>query len=181
MAVPNPPTTPTRLHAHSDLVNVRWQRRRGLRGIHVVAVLSAIAAAATMLFMFNEYGHRDSPVQDMRLLIADVDLRIGSPELAAERGAARARHDIEAGTLKLLTVGPQPEPTAAERARADWLKERLGLVRASRSAEVTPQHTAYAEAYNRAVQAEIERKHGKEFAERLQRGESLAALRAALR
>jgi hypothetical protein len=163
----------------SDLVEVQWQRRRRVRPIHVVAVVSAVVAATAMLFMFNEYGPRDSPVQDYRLLVADVDLRIGTPGLAAERGAAKAKVDIEAGELKLLTVGPQPEPSAAEKARAKWLKQRLGLVWVSRSAEVTPLHTAYVEAYNRVVQAEIERKHGKDFAERLMRGDKLGDLRAA--
>lgn len=150
----------------TEFVAPKWQRRRGLRRIHVVAVLCSLAAAGVVLAMFNEFGILPAGSSDGdRQLVATVDLRLGTPALAAERGAAQARADIEAGTLKLQTVGPQPAKSAA--ARAERMKQRYGVELVHRSEKVTPEATAYADAYNRVMQAEIARRHGKEVAEGL--------------
>lgn len=150
----------------SEWVEPKWQRRRGVRRVHLVAVLCALAAAGGVLLMFNEFGILPTGSSNgERQLVATVDLRLGTPALAAERGAAQARADVEAGTLKLQTVGPKP--TKAAVARAERMKRRYGVEFVNKSEKVTPEATAYVEAYNRVMHAEIERRHGKEVADGL--------------
>lgn len=144
----------------------KWQRRRGVRRVHVVAALCALAAAGGVVAMFTAFGVLPTGASDgERLLIATVDLRLGTPALAAERGAALARHDLEAGELKLQTLGP--EPTKAEKARAQRMTQRYGIQWVHKGGEVTPEATAFADAYNRVMRAEIERRHGKAVADGL--------------
>lgn len=150
----------------TEWVAPKWQRRRGLRRVHLVAVLCAVLAAGGVLAMFNAFGILPTGAPDgERQLIATVDLRLGTPALAAERGAARARVDLEAGELKLQAVGPAP--SKAETARAARIQQRYGVVWAHWSEQVTPETTAYVQAYNRVMRAEIERRHGKAVAEGL--------------
>jgi hypothetical protein len=150
----------------SEFVEPKWQRKRGLRKIHLVAVLSAVLAAGVVVLMFNEFGVLESGPGGMeRQLIATVDLRLGTPALALERGQARARADVEAGVLKLQRVGPPP--SKAEIARAERMKQRYGVEWVTHSEKVTPLSTAFADAYNGVMRAEIERRHGKEVAEGL--------------
>ncbi|MFG6428686.1 hypothetical protein ACG00Y_02110 [Roseateles sp. LYH14W] len=149
----------------TEYVPPKWHRPRGIRRIHVVAVLFALAAVSVVLVMFVKFGIVHLDTSGDRLLVATVDLRLGTPELAAERGAAQARRDLEAGELKLQTVGP--DPTKGETARAERMKQRYGVTWVSKSKEVTPASTAFVEAYNRVMHAEIERKHGKVVADGL--------------
>ncbi|MGQ3052594.1 MAG: hypothetical protein ACT6S0_12485 [Roseateles sp.] len=149
----------------SEFVEPKWQQRRGIRKIHVVALLSAVVSAAAVVLMFNEFGVVQTPGGGERQLIATVDLRLGTPALALERGLARARADVEAGLLKLQRAGPPP--TKAETARAERMRQRYGVEWVSHSAEVTPLTTAYVDAYNGVMRAEIERRHGKVVADGL--------------
>ncbi len=149
----------------TEFVEPKWQRPRGVRRIHVVAVLFALAAVSVVLLMFVKFGIVHLDTSGDRLLVATVDLRLGTPALAAERGAAVARADIEAGELKLQTVGPQPGK--AETVRAERMKQRYGVTWVHKGTEVTPASTAFVEAYNRVMHAEIERKHGKAVADGL--------------
>jgi hypothetical protein len=149
----------------AEFVEPKWQRPRGIRRIHVVAVLFALAAVGVVLAMFVRFGIVHLDTSGDRLLVATVDLRLGTPALAAERGAVRARMDLEAGELKLQTVGPSP--TKAEKARAERMKQRYGVAWARYSEQVTPETSAYVEAYNRVMHAEIEKRHGKQVADGL--------------
>lgn len=150
----------------SDFVEPKWQRRRGVRRVHVVAVLIALAAAAGVLLLFSAYGIVDiGPARGERQLIATVDLRLGTPGLAADRGAALARQDLEAGLLKLQTLGPPPGKGAV--ARAERMTQRYGVGFAHYSEQRTPETEAFVAAYNRVMAAEIERRHGKDVAEGL--------------
>lgn len=150
----------------TEWVEPKWQRRRGIRRVHIVAVLCAVAAAGGVLAMFNAFGILPAGSSDGdRQLVATVDLRLGTPALAAERGAAQARRDVEAGELKLQTVGP--EPGKAEKARAERMTQRYGVVWVHKRGEATAETTAYAEAYNRVMHAEIERRHGNAVADGL--------------
>ncbi|KQW52268.1 MULTISPECIES: hypothetical protein [unclassified Roseateles] len=149
----------------SEFVEPKWQRRRGIRKIHVVAVLSAVVSAGAVVLMFNEFGVVQGPGGGERQLIATVDLRLGTPALAFERGQARARADLEAGLLKLQRVGPPP--SKAETARDARMKQRYGVEWVSRSDQATPLTPAFADGYNGVMRAEIERRHGKAVAEGL--------------
>ncbi|MFG6415339.1 hypothetical protein ACG02S_15685 [Roseateles sp. DC23W] len=149
----------------TEFVEPKWQRPRGIRRIHVVAVLCAFAAVGVVLAMFVRYGIVQIDTSGDRLLVATVDLRLGTPALAAERGAAQARFDIEAGELKVQSVGPKPGK--AELARAARMKQRYGVDSVNKSEQVTPETSAYVDAYNRVMRAEIERKHGKDVADGL--------------
>lgn len=150
----------------TEFVEPKWQRRRGLRKIHVVAALAAVAAAGLVLHMFSEFGVLDLGSDGgERQLVATVDLRLGTPGLSRERGEARARADVQAGELKLQRVGPAPGK--AEAARAERMKQRYGVTWVSHSEQVTPLTTAFAEGYNGVMRAEIERRHGKDVAEGL--------------
>lgn len=150
----------------SDFVEPKWQRKRGIRRIHVVAVLSAIVSAAAVVLMFNEFGVVDmGPGRMERQLVASVDLRLGTPALATERGRARARADIEAGLLRVQRVGPPP--SKAEAARAERMKRRYEVEWVTHSDKVTPLTTAFADAYNAVMREEIERRHGRQVADGL--------------
>jgi hypothetical protein len=150
----------------SEWVEPKWQRRRGVRKIHVLAVLSALSAAGVVLLMFTEFGIPESgPGGAERQLFATVDLRLGTPALSFERGQARARADVEAGLLRLQRVGPPP--SKAEAARAERMKKRYEVAWVSHSEQRTPLTLAYADAYNRVMHAEIERRHGKTVADGL--------------
>lgn len=150
----------------TEFVEPKWQRRRGIRRIHVLAVLCALAALGVVLTMFSKFGVVDLSSRDgERQLIGTVDLRLGTPALAAERAAAQARADIEAGILKLQTVGAKP--TKAEIARAQRMEQRYGVVFANKSEKVTPETQAFVDSYNRVMRDEIERRLGKDVAEGL--------------
>ena len=149
----------------TEFVEPKWQRPRGIRRIHVVAVLFAFAAVGVVLAMFVKFGIVHLDTSGDRLLVATVDLRLGTPALAAERGTVRARMDLEAGELKLQTVGSTP--TKAEKARAERMKQRYGVDWGRYSENVTPETSAFVEAYNRVMHAEIEKRHGKQVADGL--------------
>lgn len=150
----------------SEFVEPKWQRRRGVQRVHVVAVLSALAAAGVVVLMFTKFGVLESgPGGAERQLFATVDLRLGTPALSFERGQARARADVEAGLLKLQRVGPPP--SKAEVARAARMKQRYDVEWVNHSEQRTPLTLAYADAYNRVMHAEIERRHGKAVADGL--------------
>lgn len=152
----------------SDFVEPKWQRRRRVRAIHAVAVLSAVVAALALLGMFNQFGPSGGAgVTAERQLIAAVDLRVGNPAGAAERGEARARADIEAGKLTLQMVGAPVDPAEVAQAR-----KRYGVAWEVHSREVTPLTLAYVQAYNKLMQEEIRRKHGDDAAERFRRLET---------
>jgi len=150
----------------SEFVEPRWQRKRGLRKIHVVAVLSAVLAATAVVLMFNAFGVLpDGPGSGERQLVATVDLRLGTPALSRERGQARARADVEAGVLKVQRVGPPP--SKAEAARAERMKQRYEVEWVTHSDKVTPLTTAFVDGYNGVMRAAIERRHGKDVADGL--------------
>lgn len=154
----------------SERPEVRWQRPRGVRAIHVVAVLSALLAAGSVLGLFNQFGPSEGEATSERQLIASVDLRIANPAELFAKGETQARTDVEAGTLKLQQVGPRSKWTAAELARNQRLKQRYGITWVLAD-KVTPQASAFAAGYNHIAQAEIERRHGPDFVEQLLRGE----------
>lgn len=130
-----------------------WRRSR--TRIRIVAVLTSLTAAAIVYGLFDRFRVPPAEVKPARELIAAVDLRIGNPAGAAERGEAKARADLEAGLLQLETFGP-----AAPSAKAQRLKQRWGVTAVVKGREATPLTQAHADAYNRVMQAEIERKHG---------------------
>jgi len=146
----------------SDFVEPKWQRPRGIRRVHLVAVLAALAAVGVVLVMFNKFGIVQLSTADERLLIAAVDLRIGNPAGAAERGEARARADIEAGLLQLQVFGAKPAATQARRLKKDY-----GFAWVHKGKEATPLTQAFADGYNRVMRAEIERRHGRAFVDEL--------------
>ena len=149
----------------SDWVEPQWRHRRGVRVVQVVAVLAALLAALSLLGMFNQFGASDGDaVKTERQLVAAVDLRVGNPAGAAERGAARARADIEAGLLQLESFGP-----AVPAAKAQRLKQRYGFAWVNKGKEATLLTQAHADSYNRVMQAEIERRHGREVLDQLLR------------
>ncbi|MBV8036519.1 hypothetical protein [Roseateles sp.] len=146
-----------------------WRQPR--KAIRVVAVLCALLAAATVFGLFDRFGIVRGEAKPQRQLIAAVDLRIGNPAGAVERGEAKAREDIDAGLLQLQVFGPAGAPARAEAARAKHLKQRYGVTWVRREAAATPLTQAFADGYNRVMQAEIERRHGREFLDELMRGE----------
>lgn len=141
-------------------LQTRMPEARGWRRIHIVGLLCSLTAGGVIFGLFNRFGHVERVPEPRRELVASVDLRIGNPAGAAERGAARARLDIEAGLLQLqvLAAGrPAELPGAAEAAR--W-KQRYGITWQRKREAVTPLTEAAAEGYNRVMRAEIERRHG---------------------
>lgn len=146
-----------------------WRRSR--TRIRIVAVLCSLLAAVIVWALFDRFRVVPGDTKPPRELIAAVDLRIGNPAGAAERGEAKARADIEAGRLRLEVFGAPPAP-----ARAKALKHPDGFAWINAGKEATPLTQAHAEAYNRVMQAEIERRHGREVLEQLmgERGLSLA-------
>jgi hypothetical protein len=129
----------------------------------VVAVLCSLLAAVILYALFDRFrvATDDTP---KRQTIAEVDLRIGNPAGAAERGEAKARADIKAGLLQLETFGAAMPPAKVQR-----LKQRFGVAAISKGREATPLTQAHADAYNRVMQAEIERKRGREALEQVLR------------
>lgn len=149
----------------SEFVEPQWVRRRGVRTIQVVAVLAAVLAALGVLGLFNQFGASDGDrVEAQRQLIGTVDLSIGNTVLAAQRGEAQAREDLKAGLLQLQAFGPAP--TGADAARIQQLKQRYGLTWVRKEKPATPVTQAFADGYNRVMQAEVERRHGGESLDR---------------
>ena len=134
--------------------------RRSQTRIRVIAVLSALVAALIVFSLFQRFRVQPAPSAPQRELVASVDLRIGNPAGAAERGEARAKADIEAGLLQLQGFGTPP-------ARAREVKQRYGVGWVARGREATPVNQAYVDAYNRVVQAEFERRRGRDTLDRL--------------
>jgi hypothetical protein len=137
---------------------VTWRRSRR---IHLVAALVALGAAGSVVWLFDTFGIVRASDTVERQLIASVDLRIGDPEAVGRQGESRARADIEAGLLQLQTFAKAPPDTPAEAARAERLKSRLGFAWVHKATEATPLGLAFVGGYNRIMQAEIERRHGK--------------------
>lgn len=155
----------------SDWVEPQWERPRGVRKVHVVAVLCALLAAGLVLLMFSEFGLFEPSTRGDRQLVARVDLRIGGTAESFAAGEAQAHKDVEAGLLQLQTAGKPKPPSAEEAALAQRLKRRFGLVRVGHGDAASPKSTAFVAGYNLVVGAELERRHGAEVAERLLRGE----------
>jgi hypothetical protein len=139
-----------------------WQRSR--TRIRAVAVLCSLLAALVMYGLFDRFRVAKDDGRPQRQTIAEVDLRIGNPAGAAERGEAKARADIKAGLLQFETFGAALPPAKAQR-----LKQRFGVATLSKGKEATLLTQAHADAYNRVMQAEIERKQGREALEQLLR------------
>jgi hypothetical protein len=161
----------------SERAEVRWHRPRGIRAIHVVAALSALLALGSVLGMFNQFGASEgSQVTSDRRLVASIDLRIANPAEAFATGEAEARKAIEAGgllKLQRLDVADKP-PAKVDDARAERLRRQHGIVWVDMG-KTTLKKSGYAAGYNHVVQAEIERRHGAEFLDRLLRGEDPVA------
>jgi len=136
--------------------------RRPQTRIRTVAVLCSLLAAAAVFSLFGRFRVQEGEAKPARQLIAAVDLRIGNPAGAAARGEAKARADIEAGLLQLETFGE-----AITRAHAQLMKQRYGLSWINKGRSPTPLTQAHADAYNRVMRAEIERRHGREVADKL--------------
>jgi len=139
-----------------------WRRPR--TAVRVVAVLCSLLAAAVVFSLFNRFGIIRGEAKPERQLIGTIDMGIAHREL----GQIQARADIASGILKLLSFGPA-EPSPEDRARAERLKKRYGIVRVNHGETPTPQTQAYADGYNWAVKAEIKRRHGQDFLDRLLR------------
>lgn len=137
-----------------------WQRSR--TRIRIVAVLCSLLAALIVYGLFDRFRVAQGQAKAEKQLIAAVDLRVGNPAGAAERGEAKARADIEAGLLQLETFGAAVSPAKAER-----LKQRYGITWVNKGKEATPLTQAHADAYNRVMQAEVERRHGRERLDQL--------------
>ncbi len=155
-----------RLVALADEIQGKgWRQPR--KAIRTVAVLCALLAAATVFGLFEQFGIFRDEAKPQRELIAAVDLRIGNPAGAAERGEARARSDIEAGLLQLQAAGAEK----MDAAKARHLKQRYAVTWVRKAEKATPLTQAFADAYNRVMLAEIERRHGRELVDELVRGE----------
>lgn len=151
-----------------ERVGAGWRRPR--KAARTVAVVCAVLAAAAVFGLFNQFGIFKGEDGPPRQLIASVDLRIGTPALASERGEAKARADIAAGLLQLETFG-----AAMPAAKAQRLKQRYGVATVNKGKEATPLTQAHADAYNRVMQAEIERKQGRGALDQLLRELDLGA------
>lgn len=139
-----------------------WRRPR--TAVRVVAVLCSLLAAAVVFGLFNRFGIIRGETQPERQLIGTIDMGIAHREL----GQVQARADIASGVLKLLSFGPA-EPSADDLAKAERFKKRYGVARVNHGEAPTPQSQAYADGYNWAVKAEIKRRHGQDFLDRLLR------------
>lgn len=145
-----------------ELLGKGWQRSR--TRIRVLAVLCSLLAAVIVWALFDRFRVAPADTRPPRELIAAVDLRIGNPAGAAERGEAKARADIEAGLLQLEVFGTPLAPPKAQR-----LKQRFGFAALFKGKEATPLTQAHADGYNRVMQAEIERKQGRKALEQVLR------------
>jgi hypothetical protein len=139
-------------------VAVTWRRSRR---IHIVAAIVSLLAAGSVVWLFDTFGIVRASDAVERQLIASVDLRIGDPAAVRQQGEARAKADIEAGLLQLQTFARKPADAAAEAEHDRRLKERLGIAWVHKTTEPTPLALAFVGGYNRIMQAEIERRHGK--------------------
>ena len=159
----------------SEWVEPQWQRPRGIRTVHVVAVLSALLAAGAVFGLFSAFGVAEGhgPGYAERQLLASVDLRIANPAEAFAKGESKARVDVDAGVLQLLNFGKAKPTSKADTAKAQRLK-RHGIVWVHKGGVATLKESAYAAGYNHVVQAEIERRHGGDFLDPLMRGEEEA-------
>ncbi|RTL41344.1 MAG: hypothetical protein EKK53_13680 [Burkholderiales bacterium] len=135
-----------------------WRRSRR---IHVVAALVSLLAAGSVVWLFDTFGIVRPSDAVERQLVASVDLRIGDPTAVGQQGEARARADIAAGLLQWQTFAKQPRDADAEAERAQRLKARYGLAWVYKTTEPTPLALAFVSGYNRVMQAEFERRHGK--------------------
>ncbi|MDG0834431.1 hypothetical protein [Roseateles saccharophilus] len=152
---------------------MRWRRPRP-RPIQVVALAGSVLAAGTVLMMFNRMSGFMGRTRAEPQLIATVDLRLGNTLLAADRGEAQARADIEAGLLQLQTFAPAEPQTRAEAAKTRQWKQRFGVTRLHKTEARTPVAEAYADGYNRVMLAEIERRHGRSALDELLHGQDRA-------
>jgi len=138
---------------------MRWRRPRP---IQVVAAVCAVLAAGTVLVVFNRLstaaGELGGPPQPQ--LIATVDLRLGDPVVATERGEAQAHKDLEAGLLQLQTFDPVEPRSPAEAEQARQWQQRWGVTWVRKRGASTSVTQAYVRAYNRVMGAEIARRHG---------------------
>lgn len=132
-----------------------WRRSR--THVRVVAVLCSLLAAGILYALFDQFRVVQGEAKPEKQLIAAVDLRIGNPAGAAERGEARARADLEAGLLQLQTFAPVPRA-----GKAALPKAQHGVTWVHKPGEATPLNQAFVDAYNRVMQAEIERRDGPE-------------------
>lgn len=147
-----------------ELTGKGWRRSR--KGARIVAIGASLVAAGVVFGLFNRFGTPpDAEVKPARELIASVDLSVGNPVVAAANGEARARADIEAGRLELHLYGPPPGEDEAAQARR--LKQRYGITRVYKGKTGPEVALAFADGYNRVMRAEIERRHGRELADRL--------------
>lgn len=141
-----------------------WRRQSRIR-VRVLALLGSVLAAGLVFGVLNgRLGLVKGETKPQQQLLATIDLRIGNPAAAAERGEAQARADIEAGLLQLQVFGPEPA-----RADARPPKQRHGITWLRKADAATPLTQAQADGYNRVMRAEIERRHGREALERLLR------------
>jgi len=136
--------------------------RRSQTRSRVVAVLSALIAAAVLYSLFERFRVQPGESKPEWQTVASVDLRIGNPAGAAERGEARAKADVEAGRLQLETFGETITP-----AHAQLMKQRYGLTWINKGKSPTLLTQAHADAYNHVMRAEIERRYGREVADKL--------------
>ncbi|MFG6489060.1 hypothetical protein ACG04R_20410 [Roseateles sp. BYS78W] len=160
----SPKPAPSVIALADELTGRGWRRSR--KGARIVAVGAALVAASVLFGLFNRFGTPPKgEVKPARQLIASVDLSVGNPVAAASNGEARARADIEAGRLELHIYGPAPGEDEA--AQAQRLKQRYGITRVYKGKTGPEVALAFAEGYNRVMRAEIERRHGRELADRL--------------
>ncbi len=145
-----------------------WHRSR--TRIRVLAVLCSLLAAGVVYGLFEQFRVIPGEARPEKQLIASVDLRIGNPAGAAERGEARARADIEAGLLQLQTLAPVPGA-----GKAPLPKAQHGVAWVHKAGEATLLLRAFVDAYNRVMQAEIERRHGREALDEVLRTEPAGA------
>jgi len=152
-----------------ELTGKGWRRNR--TRIRIAAVLASLLAAAVIWGLFERFRVPAGETKPQRELIAAIDLRVGNPAGAAERGEARAKADIEAGLLQLEIFGGPVAP-----AKAQQLKQRFGITMVSKGKAATPLTQAHVDAYNRVMQAEIERKHGREALDQVLRELGISAV-----
>ena len=143
-----------------ELLGTGW--RRPQTRIRVVAVVCSLLAAAAVFGLFNRFRVQQGEAQPERQLVATIDLSIGNPVVAAGRGEAQARADVEAGLLQLQTFDSDKPQTRAEVAKAKQLKQRYGITWLHKTGAFTPVSQAFMDGYNRVVRTEIERRHGRD-------------------
>jgi hypothetical protein len=150
---------------------MRWRKPRP---IQVVALVISVLAAGSVLVVFNRMSGFMGRTKVEPQLVANIDLSIGNTVLAGQRGEAQARLDIEAGLLQLQAFGPAPG--GADVARIQQIKHRFGLTWVRKGESAGPVAQAFADGYNRVMQAEAERRHGGESLDRRLRELNLGPL-----